>query len=85
MVPFAWTDITASIVEDDAPLRGILREWIRSASGFKCSGVYESAEAAQEALPKENPSVVLMDINMPGMNGIECVRRLKPPMITLSS
>jgi DNA-binding NarL/FixJ family response regulator len=64
-------NITVSIVEDDAPLRGILSEWIRSADGFKCGGVYECAEA----------SVVLMDINMPGMNGIECVRRLKPQMM----
>ena len=73
-------NITVSIVEDDAPLRGILGEWIRGASGFKCVGVHENAEAALSALPQENPSVVLMDINMPGMNGIECVRRLKPQM-----
>ena len=73
-------NITVSIVEDDASLRGILSDWIRSAEGFKCVGVHENAEAAISALPKENPSVVLMDINMPGMNGIECVRRLKPQM-----
>ena len=73
-------NITVSIVEDDAPLRGILNEWIRSAEHFKCAGVHESAEAALAALPREDPSVVLMDINMPGMNGIECVRRLKPQM-----
>jgi len=74
-------DITVSIVEDDVPLRGILSEWIRSADGFKCIGAHENAEAALAALPQENPSVVLMDINMPGMNGIECVRRLKPQMM----
>ena len=68
-------------MEDDAPLRGILSEWIRGAEGFKCVGVHENAEAALAALPQEKPSVVLMDINMPGMNGIECVRRLKPQMI----
>jgi len=73
-------NITVSIVEDDAPLRGILSEWIHSADGFKCAGVHENAEAALAALPQEKPSVVLMDINMPGMNGIECVRRLKPQM-----
>jgi DNA-binding NarL/FixJ family response regulator len=75
-------DITVSIVEDDAPLRGILNEWIRGADGFKCVGIHENAEVAIAALPKENPSVVLMDINMPGMSGIECVRRLKPQMMT---
>ena len=74
-------NITVSIVEDDAPLRGILSDWIRGAAGFKCVGVHEHAEAALDALPQEKPSVVLMDINMPGMNGIECVRRLKPQML----
>jgi len=73
-------NITVSIVEDDAPLRGILSEWIRGADGFKFLGVHENAEVALAALPQEKPSVVLMDINMPGMNGIECVRRLKPQM-----
>jgi len=72
--------ISVSIVEDDAPLRGILSEWIRSADGFKFLGVHENAEVALGALLQEKPSVVLMDINMPGMNGIECVRRLKPQM-----
>ncbi len=73
--------ITVSIVEDDAPARGILTEWIRGADGLKCVGMHESAESAIAALPQEHPSVVLMDINMPGMNGIECVRRLKPLMM----
>jgi len=73
--------ITISIVEDDAPVRGVLTEWIRGAEGFKCIGVHENAEVALAALPQEKPSVVLMDINMPGMSGIECVRRLKPQML----
>ena len=73
--------ITVSIVEDDAPVRGILAEWIRGADGFKCVGVHANAEAALVALPQEKPSVVLMDINLPGMSGIECVRRLKPQML----
>jgi DNA-binding NarL/FixJ family response regulator len=73
--------ITVSIVEDDAPVRGILTEWIRDADGFKCVGVHANAEAALCALPQEKPSVVLMDINLPGMSGIECVRRLKPQML----
>ena len=73
--------ITVSIVEDDAPARAILAEWIRGADGFKCVGAHESAEAALAALPRENPSVVLMDINLPGISGTECVRRLKPRML----
>jgi DNA-binding NarL/FixJ family response regulator len=73
--------ITVSIVEDYAPVRGILTEWIRGVDGFKCVGVHANAEAALCALPQEKPSVVLMDINLPGMSGIECVRRLKPQML----
>jgi len=73
-------NITVSIVEDDAPVRDVLTEWIRGAAGFKCVGVHENAEIALAVLAKETPSVVLMDINMPGMSGIECVRRLKPQM-----
>ena len=74
-------NITVSIVDDDAPARGILAEWVRGADGFRCVGVHENAETALAALPQEKPSVVLMDINMPGMSGIECVRRLKPQMM----
>ena len=74
--------ISVSIVDDDAPARDILTEWVRSTDGFKCVGVHQDAETALAALPKEKPSVVLMDINMPGMSGIECVRRLKPQMMT---
>jgi DNA-binding NarL/FixJ family response regulator len=67
-----------SIVEDDAPARGIMGDWIQRAPGFRCVGKHASAEAALAALPAEKPAVVLMDINLPGLSGIECVRRLKP-------
>lgn len=70
--------IAVSIVEDDAPARVILAEWIQHAPGFRCVGKHASAEAALAALPAEKPAVVLMDINLPGISGIECVRRLKP-------
>ena len=73
--------ITVSIVEDDDSVRSLLSEWIRSADGFECVGVHENAEIALVALPQEKPAVVLMDINMPGISGIECVRRLKPQML----
>ena len=75
-------NITVAIVEDDTQTRTLLRDWIRGAKGFECVGVHENAEIALAALPQENPSVVLMDINMPGINGIECVRRLKPRMMS---
>jgi DNA-binding NarL/FixJ family response regulator len=70
-------NIPVSIVEDDVQTRRILAEWIRSAEGFSVVGEHDSAESALAKLPRENPLVVLTDINLPGMNGIECVRRLK--------
>jgi DNA-binding NarL/FixJ family response regulator len=70
--------IGVAIVEDDVPAREILASWIRSADGFRLAGEYDDAETAIARLPQEKPSVVLFDINLPGMNGIECVRKLKP-------
>jgi DNA-binding NarL/FixJ family response regulator len=72
--------IAISIVDDDAPARGMLRDWISSTEEFCCVGAHDSAESALAALPEEKPSVVLMDINLPGISGIECVRRLKPQL-----
>jgi DNA-binding NarL/FixJ family response regulator len=70
--------ISVSIVEDDAAAREILADWMMHANGFKCVGRHGSVEEASETLPGENPSVVLMDINLPGASGIEGVRKLKP-------
>jgi DNA-binding NarL/FixJ family response regulator len=70
--------ISVSIIEDDAQAREILAGWIRRADGFRFISEHDSAESALESLPEEKPGVVLVDINLPGMNGIECVRRLKP-------
>jgi len=69
--------ITVSIVEDNEQLRTTLARVISRAEGFRCLSTYGDAESALEALPKESPEVVLMDINLPKMNGVECVRRLK--------
>ncbi len=72
--------IAVAIVEDDVPAREILAGWIRNADGFRCVGEFDDAETALAKLPHEKPSVVLFDINLPGMNGIECVRKLKPKL-----
>src|ERR1700753_3979911 len=72
--------IAVAIVEDDVPAREILAGWIRNAEGFRLAGEYDDAETAIARLPQEKPSVVLFDINLPGMNGIECVRKLKPAL-----
>ena len=69
--------ITVSIVEDNEKLRSTLSRVLSRADGFQCLSQFANAEAALEALPKESPNVVLMDINLPGINGVECVRRLK--------
>src|SRR5947207_10014583 len=69
--------ISVSIVEDNEQLRGTLARVINRAEGFRCVSQYGDAESALEGLLKDKPEVVLMDINLPGMNGVECVRRLK--------
>jgi DNA-binding NarL/FixJ family response regulator len=69
--------ITISLVEDNHQLRGTLARLLDCAEGFSCVSQYANAEDALAGLPKDKPDVVLMDINLPGMNGVECVRRLK--------
>jgi len=69
--------ISISIVEDNDKLRGTLAKVIDRTDGFRFASDYGSAEDALAGLPKVKPDVVLMDINLPGMNGVECVRQLK--------
>jgi DNA-binding NarL/FixJ family response regulator len=70
-------NVAVSIIEDDAEVRDILVRWVNTAPGFECSGDHGSAESALARLPAEKPDIVLVDINLPGMNGVECVGRLK--------
>ncbi|MEI7899845.1 MAG: response regulator transcription factor [bacterium] len=69
--------IRVAIVEDDAWIRNNLAREIGTTLGFSCLGAFATAEAALEAIPALSPDVVLMDINLPGMDGVQCVRRLK--------
>jgi DNA-binding NarL/FixJ family response regulator len=69
--------IAISIVEDQRDVRESFAEWLGNAPGLRCVGTHASAEEALRNIPAENPDVVLMDINLPGMNGIQCVARLK--------
>jgi DNA-binding NarL/FixJ family response regulator len=69
--------IAVSIVEDNDKLRATLARVLNRAEGFHCVSDYASAEDALKHLPQVRPDVVLMDINLPGMNGVECVRQLK--------
>lgn len=66
-----------AVVEDNPGLRRSLSRIINHAIGMRCVGVYPEGKSALIELPALKPDVVLMDINMPGMNGIECTQRLK--------
>jgi DNA-binding NarL/FixJ family response regulator len=68
--------ITIAIVEDDAPLRSSIIGILERTAECRCVGGFASAEDALRELPKLAPQVVLMDINLPGMNGVQCVGRL---------
>src|SRR5271169_2042667 len=74
---FLKMPISVSIVEDNDKLRSTLARVINRADGFRCASDYANAEDALKDLPLVKPDVVLMDINLPGMNGVECVRQLK--------
>jgi DNA-binding NarL/FixJ family response regulator len=69
--------ISISIVDDEKELCQSIVTFVNGAAGFKCVSIYNSGEAALEHLPADQPNVVLMDINLGGMTGIECVKRLK--------
>ena len=69
--------IIVSIVEDIKDIREGLKLLINSSEGFVCDRVYLNAEDAIENLPLSQPDVVLMDIHLPGISGIEAVRKLK--------
>lgn len=69
--------IKVSIVEDDARVREALRTILDGTPGFRCLSAHETAEEALKDLPVEKADVVLMDLSLPKISGIECVRRLK--------
>ncbi len=69
--------INVAIVEDDTGVRESLAILINGTSGFRCSGAYPSGETALKQLCGSFPDVVLMDINLPRMSGIECVAKMK--------
>jgi len=68
--------ITVSIVDDEADLRKHIAGYLAAAGNIRCVSAYASAEEALLHLPQDKPDVILMDINLGDMDGIECVRRL---------
>jgi DNA-binding NarL/FixJ family response regulator len=69
--------LRVAIVEDDVRWRSNLEMLLSETEGLECVGSYASGEAAVADLPRRRPQVVLMDINLPKMSGVECTRQLK--------
>ena len=70
-------NIKVAIVEDDEQVRENLARLVGEAKGFECVATFPSGEQALESWPRRAPDVVVMDINLPGISGVECVRQLK--------
>jgi DNA-binding NarL/FixJ family response regulator len=75
--------ISVSLVDDERQLRHSITTFVNGSPGFRCLSAYGSGEEALKGLVLDKPDVVLMDINLGGMNGIECVRRLKTVVPTM--
>jgi DNA-binding NarL/FixJ family response regulator len=69
--------ISIAIIEDDEDIRESLKILIQTTEGFECSGAFADAESGLEFLTSDPADIVLMDIHLPVMDGIECVRQLK--------
>jgi DNA-binding NarL/FixJ family response regulator len=69
--------ISIAIVEDLEAVRNGLKDFISLSTDFLVVGVFKTGEEALKELPHITPDIVIMDINLPGMNGIECIRQVK--------
>lgn len=69
--------ISVAIVEDDKEIRDLLELLIDRSPGFSCKHVFSDCENALEPIKKHLPDVVLMDVELPGMSGIEGIKKLK--------
>jgi DNA-binding NarL/FixJ family response regulator len=72
--------IRIALVEDDEKIRSNLIMLLEESKGFRCVGAYPDAETALKDMSYKSPEIVLMDINLPGMDGIECTYNLKAKM-----
>ena len=70
--------IKVVIVEDDHEMREGLNAFVQSHPALECLAAYSSGEEALVTIPGHIPDIVLMDIHLPGISGIECIRRFKP-------
>jgi len=69
--------ISVAIVEDNRSFRVKLAAYLNETPGYHCAFTFDSAEDAIKIIPKSLPDVVLMDIHLPNMSGVDCTRRLK--------
>jgi DNA-binding NarL/FixJ family response regulator len=69
--------ISIAIVEDLDVVRNGLKDFISLSTDFLVVGTFKTGEEALQKLPEITPDIVIMDINLPGMNGIECIRQVK--------
>jgi len=74
---------TVAVVEDDRGLRGQLLQILDNIRDIECIGAFASAEEALQVIPQKKPDVVLMDIKLPRMSGIQCVGELKKVLPSL--
>jgi DNA-binding NarL/FixJ family response regulator len=70
--------IRIAVVEDDQELRTHFSEMLQEVPDFECIGAFATAEDFEAAFATLDPDVVMMDINLPGKSGIECIARCKP-------
>ncbi|MBL7916119.1 MAG: response regulator transcription factor [Bacteroidia bacterium] len=76
--------IKVALVDDNVDLREGLQIVLKELSDeFECIGAFGDAETALKKIPELKPDVVLMDINLPGISGIECLKQLKPKLPNL--
>lgn len=75
--------ITVSIIEDQRDTRESLAALVNSTKDLRCISTYGTAETALKGIPNDKPEILLADINLPGMSGIDCVRKLKAQMPSL--
>ena len=75
--------ITVAIVEDDARIRRSLAAMLGTADDIQCVGTFATAEEALQKIASMPPRVVLMDVNLPGMSGVDCVRELTAKELSL--
>src|SRR3954453_19877816 len=69
--------VSVLIVDDQLPFRAVARTVIGMTTGFEVTGEAETGEDALTAVAAQPPDLVLMDINLPGINGIEATRRIR--------